>query len=369
MNAALQCLSSIQPLTEYFLSNVHEDEQNPKFNGEVSTAYSELMRAQWQNDYESIQPVYLCTLMWEIAPQFDAGHQHDSQEFLAYVLDSLHEELNRCTEDGCMKITENPGEQDEKQAADAWNESLFYNSSVIVDLFQGQLRSTLTCLHCRYISTSFDTYTYLTLPLPRGESCTLEDCLKEFTKEETLIKQNRWTCHNCKHRTRAKKKIDIWTFPPVLIVHLKRFQFFKTNPSKISKFVQFPVEELDLSVLDIGPHKFTPKYSLFAKIDHIGSSNTGHYIAQARNFMDQKWYLFDDEIVEEISENSLVNSNAYVLFYHNASVNSFPTQSALLPQLWPHCINSYVPTKDSEGDNNIHALQSTALSFGSWLNP
>ena len=285
------------------------------------------------------------------------------------MLDSLHEELNRCTDDTCMKITENLGEKDEKRAAEAWSEALQYNSSVIVDLFQGQLRSTLTCLHCGYISTNFDTYMYLTLPIPRGESCTLEDCLKEFTKEETLIKQNRWTCHSCGHHSRATKKIDIWKLPPVLIIHFKRFNFLKTNHSKISKYVQFPVGELDLSALDIGPQKCSPKYSLFAEIDHIGSSSSGHYIAQARNFMDQKWYRFDDDIVVEINENNLVNSNAYVLFYHNNSANSFPTQSVLLPELWPHCINNNIPTKSSEPDSNAHAMHSTALSCGSWLNP
>ena len=50
---------------------------------------------------------------------FIKGSQHDSQEFLAFFLDSLHEELNRATVDGIPKTIENSGEDEETQAANA----------------------------------------------------------------------------------------------------------------------------------------------------------------------------------------------------------------------------------------------------------
>lgn len=361
MSAALQCLSNIQPLTDYFLSSVHEDEINSRFNGEVALAYGDLIRAQWKNDYEQIQPIYFCNLIWEIAPQFSPGEQNDSQEFLSYILQSLHEELNRSIEKATDAI-EKSEENEENQAAFVWKESLISNASVIVDLFQGQLKSMLHCLHCGFKSVTFDEFMSLTVPIPNIDSCTLKDCLKEFTKEELLIKNNRWKCHSCGHRSRAKKKIDMWKLPPVLIIHLKRFQFSKKNNLKIQKFVDFPVDELDFLEFDLGPQKVPSKYKLFAKIDHIGVSNTGHYVAQALNCYDQKWYDFDDEIVNPVEKDSLVSQYAYVLFYYNDSLASYPTQSALLPQFWPHVIE---PQSKRASELNLQALNTTNLSFNS----
>jgi ubiquitin carboxyl-terminal hydrolase 8 len=362
INAALQCISNVQPLTEYFLAGIHEDEFNKKFNSEISTAYGEFVRAQWLDEYEYIQPALLLELIWESAPQFVPGEQHDSQEFLSFFLDSLHEELNRTNVEGIPRLIENTGEKEELQAAKAWKEYLTYNSSVIVDLFQGQLKSTLKCLKCQYVSITFDAFMFLTLPIPDRKNCSLEDCLKEFTKEELLIKKNRWICHSCGHKSRASKKIDIWKFPPILIINLKRFEFSRSKECKIDGLVEFPINEFDFSRNDIGPQRSKPLYRLFAKIDHVGSSNFGHYSAKAKNWQDQNWYEFDDETVRKVSEASLVSNSAYVLFYHNDSLEFFPTQSSQFPHLWPHCISSQVSRKNSNSFFESQALNSTGLS-------
>ena len=43
----------------------------------------------------------------------------------------------------------------------AWNDHTSLNDSVIVRLFQGQLKSTVTCLTCRKRSTTFDPFMYV----------------------------------------------------------------------------------------------------------------------------------------------------------------------------------------------------------------
>jgi len=40
------------------------------------------------------------------------------------------------------------------------------NDSIIVDYFQGQLKSTLTCPVNQRVSTTFDPFMYLTIPIP-----------------------------------------------------------------------------------------------------------------------------------------------------------------------------------------------------------
>lgn len=41
----------------------------------------------------------------------------------------------------------------------------------------------------------------------------------------------------------------------------------------------------------------------------------GHYIAYCRNNLNNLWYEFDDQSVTEVSESTVQNAEAYVLFY------------------------------------------------------
>lgn len=80
---------------------------------------------------------------------------------------------------------------------------------------------------------------YLSVPIPStsNHAPTLEQCVQEFTKEEILDGEDKWKCPRCRSEQRAKKKIDIWKLPSVLIVHLKRFEFTKTRAGKIKDLV------------------------------------------------------------------------------------------------------------------------------------
>merc|ERR1712183_712930 len=95
--------------------------------------------------------------------------------------------------------------------------------SFFVDLFQGQLRSRLKCSRCGLESKTFDPYLYMSVPV-HDRMTTLEDALRLFVAEERLQGDEQWKCSRCKKRVDATKKIDIWKLPPVLVVHLKRFE-------------------------------------------------------------------------------------------------------------------------------------------------
>jgi hypothetical protein len=45
----------------------------------------------------------------------------------------------------------------------------------------------------------------------------------------------------------ASKKLDLWSTPEVLILHLKRFQYTQQSRRKIDAPVSFPLTGLDLS--------------------------------------------------------------------------------------------------------------------------
>ena len=87
--------------------------------------------------------------------------------------------------------------------------------------------------------------------------------------------------------------------------------------SKLENSVQFPIEGLDIGKYVVNADKKKESvYDLFAIGNHSGSLSFGHYYAYAKNHVKGKWYEFNDSYVREIDdEDSLISSNAYVLFY------------------------------------------------------
>ena len=56
-----------------------------------------------------------------------------------------------------------------------------------------------------------------------------------------------WYCGRCKEHVRAEKKLDLWSLPELLVVHLKRFSYSRHSRDKLDAPVDFPLSNLDLS--------------------------------------------------------------------------------------------------------------------------
>lgn len=101
MNAALQAVSNTRALTQYFrLDNGRLRELNPSnplgTRGQVARRYAELCRELWAGGgARSVAPLRMRWCVTRHAPHLGGGGQHDSQELLAWLLDALHEDLNR----------------------------------------------------------------------------------------------------------------------------------------------------------------------------------------------------------------------------------------------------------------------------------
>ncbi|XP_073509200.1 ubiquitin carboxyl-terminal hydrolase 8 [Phyllobates terribilis] len=318
MNSILQCLCNTPHLAEYFHKNCYQADIN-RFNllghkGEVAEEFGIIMKALWTGQYKYISPKDFKVTIGKINDQFAGYIQQDSQELLLFLMDGLHEDLNKADNRKRHK-EENNDHLSDSQAADiAWIKHKQLNESIIVALFQGQFKSTVQCLTCHKKSRTFEAFMYLSLPLPSSSKCSLQDCLKSFSKEEKLTGNNRFFCSNCKTSRDSTKKIEIWKLPPVLLVHLKRFSYEGRWKQKLQTCVDFPLEHLDLSQYVIGPKTFK-KYSLFGVSNHYGGLDGGHYTAYCKNAMRQKWFKFDDHEVSEISVSSVKTSAAYILFY------------------------------------------------------
>ena len=56
-------------------------------------------------------------------------------------------------------------------------------------------------------------------------------------------------------------------------------------------------------------------YDLYGVVNHHGSLYGGHYTAYCLNFLDHKWYEFNDSRVSKMSSKEVVSVYSYVLFY------------------------------------------------------
>ncbi|XP_062082489.1 ubiquitin carboxyl-terminal hydrolase 8 isoform X2 [Humulus lupulus] len=584
MNSALQCLAHTPKLVDYFLGDYGREinHENPLgMDGEIALAFGDLLRKLWAPGATPVAPRVFKSKLARFAPQFSGFNQHDSQELLAFLLDGLHEDLNRVKCKPYLEVKDGDGRPDVEVADEYWQNHLARNDSIIVDVCQGQYKSTLVCPICRKVSITFDPFMYLSLPLPSttmrtmtitvvntkgscqpspytitvpkhgkfqdlieglSTACSLEDgeillvaeiynnriiryleepadslslirdddrlvayrlmkeieqvplvvfmhqrteeqyihgkltsswkafgiplvtrlsdsicgsdirnlylellnpfqvcakkaldnldssegtafedstqkqntvnsdisgtvnldinganlpldyklqfyladekgtsreseivmnepvmaaglskrlnvlvcwpekcseqqydthllcslpevfksglfakrpqdsvslykCLEAFLKEEPLGPEDMWFCPGCKEHRQASKKLDLWRLPEVLVIHLKRFSYSRFSKNKLETYVDFPVDDLDLSTY-IGHQNGHPcnRYMLYAVSNHFGSMGGGHYTAFVHHGGD-RWYDFDDSHVNPISLEKIKSSAAYVLFY------------------------------------------------------
>uniref|UniRef100_H3CVV1 ubiquitinyl hydrolase 1 n=1 Tax=Tetraodon nigroviridis TaxID=99883 RepID=H3CVV1_TETNG len=324
MNSILQCLCNTPALTEYFNNNYYMDDINRSgrsnilgHKGEVAEEFGVIMKALWAGLYKCISPRDFKITIGKINEQFAGYDQQDSQELLLFLMDGLHEDLNKADNRKRYKEEENDHLDDQTAADQAWSKHKLLNESIIVALFQGQFKSTVQCLTCHRKSRTFETFMYLSLPLASTSRCSLQDCLRLFSKEEKLTDNNKVFCRHCKAHRDSTKKLEIWKVPPILLVHLKRFSYEGRWKQKLQTSVDFPLDSLDLAQYVIGPKHSLKRYSLYgvSQQNHYGGLDGGHYTAYCKSVLKQRWYKFDDHEVSDISTSSVKSSAAYILFY------------------------------------------------------
>jgi ubiquitin C-terminal hydrolase len=165
--------------------------------------------------------------------------------------------------------------------------------------------------------------------------------------------------------------MSIWRTPPLVMIHLKRFQFTQQMKRKLRDLVVFPIEGLDLS--RIVAQSSSPKtdgdfhskvienqegktdtdvvddsisgalqplsrnncsrvesiYDLYGVVHHQGALSGGHYVASLKSEFDGKWRLFNDAHIYELSSSDVVDPSAYILFYVRRDV-----KGATLEDFW-----------------------------------
>ncbi|ESP05048.1 hypothetical protein LOTGIDRAFT_109772, partial [Lottia gigantea] len=305
MNSGLQSLLASDQLVKFCLEALVI---SPELQDTLLGRFKTLVMKIWSGEYSVIYPRDFKDTLSLYHNQFQDYRQHDCQEFLALLLDSLHEQLSTVDDiPSVPPVLESYSENDELEADKAWDDYITENNSVVVNSFQGQFKSTIVCSECSHISVTFEPFMYLSLPIPRA--------LERQICNEVLDEQNPWYCPQCRKNQCANKRMTVWRYPDTLIVHLKRFVFHEFSSTKIDNPVIFPQKNLDLTDFLSGPKNTDLQYDLYSVVCHFGGSNSGHYTAYSKHPIYQEWFYYNDETVTKQTPKHDEYSSGYVLFY------------------------------------------------------
>ncbi|CAG0894685.1 unnamed protein product [Cyprideis torosa] len=301
LNTVIQCLSNTPPFLDYVRSGkplkdvqLHDNlEGKARNRKELVLKIHDLFCKMWDTTYEReypLSPAEVKASMGRLERIYQGTEQQDAQECLGDLLNAYHAAVNRRMPkpSGIImpEISDSLGDYD--KGMQTLQNFLRYDDSPISEIFVSLLKSTLFCQTCK----------------------------------------NRSKCAKCGTPQKATKKIEIFKFPQILVVQLKRF----AQSRKIRTFVDFPVDQpLDLSRYAAEPPESSsaPIYNLYAVAYHhtpCGSLESGHYTAACKNRSTQMWFVFDDKNVRlvepdkrarrgEDAHRNIKTSDAYLLFY------------------------------------------------------
>eukprot|EP00268_Persea_americana_P043304 TRINITY_DN434_c0_g1_i1.p1 TRINITY_DN434_c0_g1~~TRINITY_DN434_c0_g1_i1.p1 ORF type:complete len:872 (+),score=171.46 TRINITY_DN434_c0_g1_i1:153-2768(+) len=291
LNSVLQCLTYTEPFAAYLQSGKHKSSCHTAGFCALC-AIQNHVRSALQSTGKILSPLHLVKNLRCISRNFRNSRQEDAHEYMVNLLESMH----KC----CLPS----GVSSESPSA--------YEKSLVHNIFGGRLRSQVKCMQCSYCSNKFDPFLDLSLEIVRADS--LRRALAHFTAKEQLDGgEKQYQCQRCKEKVRALKQLTVHKAPYVLTIHLKRFGS-DVPGEKIDRKVDFG-PSLDLKPFVSGPYEGDLKYTLYGVLVHAGwSTHSGHYYCFVRTSSGM-WYSLDDNRVFQVSERTVLEQKAYMLFY------------------------------------------------------
>ncbi|KAI9026565.1 hypothetical protein CLU79DRAFT_742351 [Phycomyces nitens] len=210
----------------------------------------------------------------------EAFMQHDVQEFNRVLQDNLEAKMKDTPADGAIKR-----------------------------LFVGTMKSYIKCINVNYESSRTEDFYDIQLNVKGCKN--LEESFKDYIAEEVLEGDNKYMAEG--HGLQdAKKGVIFESFPPVLHLQLKRFEYdiMRDTMVKINDRHEFPLE-IDLEpYLDPVADRSQPhKYVLHGVLVHSGDLSGGHYFAFVKPTKDGNWLKFDDDRVVPATLKEVLEEN------------------------------------------------------------
>ena len=318
INSSLQLLSHTYELNQVLNHPDFDHFVKETNDGQLLHEWKNLCQLLWHRDC-TIQPNKFINIVFKCSSQKDAPfhhtEEHDVSEFLYFLLDSFHNGLSRSVQ-LISSVTDNEYcNQYHAVLKDIYTKEY----SEINQLFFGGIVSHIVNAETRQIlTTNYEQYFQLSLPIPSIANLTLKDCLRCFLEDVHLTHENgnSWLDETTNTRINVIKTTAFCNLPPILVISLKRFSnSFQKNDDAI----QIPQHAFNLNSFmeHCNPHEINYTYQLYGVCEHTTFMNAihfGHYKVYIR-IKNKKWFCFNDESVRESSFSEINSRNVYCLFY------------------------------------------------------
>jgi ubiquitin carboxyl-terminal hydrolase 4/11/15 len=175
LNTAIQCISNCWELTNYFLRDEYKKDINKTnpigSHGKLSEAYSEVIHKLWFGKKDHFTPSNFKNVLEEINEMYSGDNQQDTQEFLTFLLDGLHEDLNKVINKPFINSDLSKIDDDIKSLEELYNFKR-RNQSLLVELFYGQFKSLIKCpdIECQSENKKYEPFLNISLPIDLKEN-------------------------------------------------------------------------------------------------------------------------------------------------------------------------------------------------------
>ena len=301
LNSAIQNLKNVYLLTKYLLSN-HQDYISNSFTLKYCELIANLINQDTYNFYE---PRNFFSKLNELIPTFRFGQQNDSNFCIIYILNLLEKGTTKDSNNNfCKRDKIILKDELEKSRFANFQEKLYKRrNSPIVEYFYGYQEDIYKCKDCKYSNYTFQAISVLNLSIMKKNNTVIDnlnDAIKYYQMEQSHDNEQDFFCPECK-KNKIFTQSKIISFPKILIINLKRIgenNFYDHN-------VDYPLK------LEVSNYS----YELIGYIKHKGGANSGHNIAVCKNFFDDCWYVYNDNIVYPIIKENTETQNSFLFFY------------------------------------------------------
>ena len=309
-------------LTDYFLSTKYKEDDPELLNKRKQEYYLVLSYLNyiinaWEKN-QILKPKSFIENLSKFVKKYYTFEQQDSHECLMYILDILHKGLCYDIEVDIKGEIKTDIDIIMKQSLENWKKFYENNYSYIVEIFHGMFYNKITCNNCEVKENVFEPFNCISVNIPDNGVIDLKTCLDNYFINSEDI--NTWKCDKC-NELGCNKKINFWSLPNYVIIHLKRFS---NTGKRLNTIVKFPTDDLNLTEYVSNEKQDSNNYiySLYAVNCHSGNARSGHYWSVCKN-LNNKWYKYNDADISEFHDiNNISSTDSYILFYYRKFIKN-----------------------------------------------
>lgn len=177
-------------------------------------------------------------------------------------------------------------------------------------LFVGKSKTYISCINVDFESSRLEDFWDIQLNV-RGNK-NLHESFMDYIQVETLEGENKYDAGEPYKLQDAKKGVIFESFPPVLHLQLKRFEYDINRDAmmKVNDRHEFPAEfDAAQYLSDEADRSESWMYQLHGVLVHSGDFNAGHYYAFLKPDKDGFFYKFDDDRVTRATMKETLDEN------------------------------------------------------------